>query len=303
MSCLTATYPRRTPSHIRTAGTGGRCARGHLRTPEIAPQNRPNFRSNSTGKERDEETGYSYFGARYMDHELLTGWLSVDPMADKYPSLSPYNYCAWNPVKLMDPDGRDFDPTMEKYAAQVFKFCLQEIGKLSKLDHLDDNQKKRLSEYQNTMTELNAMNDDHTTLYSLKIVNITDDSSDGLTMCTGEREGRTVIQVYLNAAGDRMPETSEGHLTRRGLYSFAHELKHCYQFYNKETAYVQGSDGYRPYKSSELEIAAFERGAAFGCPRKWDTERFSPTYKNINEQGSFEHFIEENSGKRIIKHK
>ena len=62
-----------------------------------------------TGKERDEETGYGYFGARYMDHELMTMWLSVDPMADKYPSISPYAYCAWNPVKLVDPDGRDMD--------------------------------------------------------------------------------------------------------------------------------------------------------------------------------------------------
>jgi len=60
-----------------------------------------------TGKERDEETGYGYFGARYMDHELMTMWLSVDPMADKYPSISPYAYCAWNPVKLVDPDGLD----------------------------------------------------------------------------------------------------------------------------------------------------------------------------------------------------
>ena len=60
-----------------------------------------------TGKERDEETGYGYFGARYMDHELMTMWLSVDPMMDKYPSISPYNYCMWNPVKLVDPDGRD----------------------------------------------------------------------------------------------------------------------------------------------------------------------------------------------------
>lgn len=59
-----------------------------------------------TGKERDEETGYGYFGARYMDHELTTMWLSVDPMADKYPNSSPYNYCMWNPVKLVDPDGR-----------------------------------------------------------------------------------------------------------------------------------------------------------------------------------------------------
>ena len=60
-----------------------------------------------TGKERDEETGYGYFGARYMDHELTTMWLSIDPMADKYPSISPYAYCAWNPVKLVDPDGNE----------------------------------------------------------------------------------------------------------------------------------------------------------------------------------------------------
>ena len=60
-----------------------------------------------TGKERDAETGYGYFGARYMDHELMTGWLSVDPLADKYPGISPYAYCAWNPVKLVDPDGRE----------------------------------------------------------------------------------------------------------------------------------------------------------------------------------------------------
>ena len=58
-----------------------------------------------TGKERDEETGYGYFGARYMDHELMTGWLSVDPMADKYPSISPYAYCAWNPIRLIDSNG------------------------------------------------------------------------------------------------------------------------------------------------------------------------------------------------------
>ena len=58
-----------------------------------------------TGKERDKETGYGYFGARYMDHELMTMWLSIDPMADKYPSISPYAYCAWNPVSVVDSNG------------------------------------------------------------------------------------------------------------------------------------------------------------------------------------------------------
>ena len=28
-------------------------------------------------------------------------------MADKYPSISPYAYCAWNPMKLVDPDGTE----------------------------------------------------------------------------------------------------------------------------------------------------------------------------------------------------
>ena len=66
----------------------------------------PKYPQPFTGKERDSETGFSYFGARYYDSDLMTGWLSVDPMADKYPGLSPYAYCANNPVKLVDPDGR-----------------------------------------------------------------------------------------------------------------------------------------------------------------------------------------------------
>ncbi len=57
-----------------------------------------------SAKERDPETGYSYFGSRYYSSDLSI-WLSVDPMSDKYPSLSPYTYCAENPVKLVDPDG------------------------------------------------------------------------------------------------------------------------------------------------------------------------------------------------------
>ena len=30
-----------------------------------------------TGKEKDEETGFGYFGARYMDHVLMTGRLRL----------------------------------------------------------------------------------------------------------------------------------------------------------------------------------------------------------------------------------
>jgi len=74
-----------------------------------------------TGKELDSETGYSYFGARYLDHVLMTGWLSVDPMADKYPSLSPYAYCAWNPVRIVDPNGEFGVPTHRRIVKESLK--------------------------------------------------------------------------------------------------------------------------------------------------------------------------------------
>ena len=66
-----------------------------------APFPHPNF----TGKETDCETGFSYFGARYYDPTLMTSFLSIDRYANKYPNLSPYHYCAWNPIIHVDPNG------------------------------------------------------------------------------------------------------------------------------------------------------------------------------------------------------
>ena len=67
------------------------------------------------GKEKDYESGLHYYGARYYWSELLTGWLSVDPMIDKYPNVSPYNYCFWNPVKQVDPDGNIPLPSWKEF--------------------------------------------------------------------------------------------------------------------------------------------------------------------------------------------
>jgi RHS repeat-associated protein len=55
-------------------------------------------------KELDQETGLYYYGARYYTPEVSI-WLSVDRFADKYPHLSPYHYCAGNPINLIDVNG------------------------------------------------------------------------------------------------------------------------------------------------------------------------------------------------------
>ena len=57
------------------------------------------------GKEKDEETGLYYYGARNYA-VWICKFVSVDPLKEKYPEFSPYVYCADNPVNLIDPDGR-----------------------------------------------------------------------------------------------------------------------------------------------------------------------------------------------------
>ena len=46
------------------------------------------------------------FGAR-MYNASLGRWTAVDPLAEKYTNLSPYNYCINNPLVIVDPDGKD----------------------------------------------------------------------------------------------------------------------------------------------------------------------------------------------------
>jgi len=62
-----------------------------------------------TGKERDEESFYDYFGARYYDARIGR-WGQVEPLLDKYPQLTPYNYSMDNPLVIVDPNGRDVIP-------------------------------------------------------------------------------------------------------------------------------------------------------------------------------------------------
>ena len=83
---------------------------------EYHPFNTTSYRSDRTqievslkrykyvGKERDEETGLYYYGARYY-----AGWIarfvSVDPLQFEYPQLTPYNYAGNKPITHFDIDG------------------------------------------------------------------------------------------------------------------------------------------------------------------------------------------------------
>ncbi len=86
------------------AGTGGRTtAQG-----SVGDSTRQHF----TQKERDNETGLDYFGARYYS-STQGRFTSFDPLIASARSAEPqswnrYTYCINNPLVLVDPDGLDW---------------------------------------------------------------------------------------------------------------------------------------------------------------------------------------------------
>ncbi|MDR1003800.1 MAG: hypothetical protein LBL97_02150 [Prevotellaceae bacterium] len=55
----------------------------------------------------DKNLFWSDFEARQY-YATVPGFTTMDPLAEKYPSMSPYVYCAGNPINAIDPDGRDW---------------------------------------------------------------------------------------------------------------------------------------------------------------------------------------------------
>ena len=63
------------------------------------------------GKELDRMHGLDWYdyGARMYDPAMGL-FTQIDPLAEQYPHLNPYQYCAGNPVKYVDPDGKKPKP-------------------------------------------------------------------------------------------------------------------------------------------------------------------------------------------------
>ena len=77
------------------------------------------------GKELDMMHGlntYDYGARQY--YSALPLWDRVDPLAEKYYSISPYAYCANNPVNFVDPDGKEKKKYLNAYETKYSDYNL-----------------------------------------------------------------------------------------------------------------------------------------------------------------------------------
>ena len=66
------------------------------------------------GKELDRTNGLDMydFHARHYD-PIVPHFITMDELCEKYPSISPYAYCAGNPIRYVDPTGNDWKEAKE----------------------------------------------------------------------------------------------------------------------------------------------------------------------------------------------
>jgi len=214
-----------------------------------------------TAKELDNETSYTYFGARYYDSEL-SGWLSVDPMSDKYPSLSPYCYSADNPVVLVDPNGMEFDEATDKYVQKLENEISMRLKVYNdRMEKLDISSKKygeyqkQVNEYNKILGEISELRNDKDNIYTMNFgVNI---NSDGEFKYAGQNEsGQNVFNINIKQSSEILAWTFD---------EMAHELKHAYQYYEGKLGFAIAQNGsqYNTNNSRDLEVQAKFRGDLF----------------------------------------
>ena len=227
-------------------------------------------------KEWDADLSLYDFSARYYTPSGAASFTTMDPLCEKYYSISPYAYCAGNPMRYIDPSGMIFTVRSWKHVDRL----LQDI------DNRQANNDKKIAKKQERINSGGISNKTKKKLQK-QISTLQNNSSD-LEMARMEiallaisdqtydirRDNSINIDGPLSGTGEYRSKSlfnfDNGHfeiaLGDGSLGTLAHELKHAYQF---ETGSL--SSGYMtngiPFYDKTDEMAAYLRGSLFGGRR------------------------------------
>ena len=74
------------------------------------------------------------FHARHYD-PIVPHFITMDELCEKYPSISPYAYCAGNPIRYVDSDGKEIKPAGTAELIMIQNTLPKEARNYVKLDN------------------------------------------------------------------------------------------------------------------------------------------------------------------------
>ena len=179
------------------------------------------------GKELDRENGLDWYDSQARHYDPTTGRTpTMDSKAESYYSLSPYLWCAGNPVRNIDPTGMYFDQATTNQAGLYIEQLNERIAELNHSNAED--RAEQLAEVARSLQDIEDMRNDEKRRYIFVSVV-------GVPETIQLADGSIQMNIDENMPGN-----------------YAHEIKHGGQIARNEFGYTNGHPDERYGASHEV---------------------------------------------------
>ena len=179
------------------------------------------------GKELDRENGLDWYDSQARHYDPTTGRTpTMDSKAESYYSLSPYLWCAGNPVRNIDPTGMYFDQATTNQAGLYIEQLNERIAELNHSNAED--RAEQLAEVARSLQDIEDMRNDEKRRYIFVSVV-------GVPETIQLADGSIQMNIDENMPGN-----------------YAHEIKHGGQIARNEFGYTNGHPDDRYGASHEV---------------------------------------------------